>query len=104
MTTQMSPLCQVMSVPVRTLAANEMAARASMNTPTLTAASTAKAAKREAKPAYFPCRLAPMMTGGPEGGASPACAVMTRPWPAAGQGGRAGRRTGGGEDARSSGR
>ena len=33
MITQMSPLFQVMSVPVSTLAANEMAARASMNTP-----------------------------------------------------------------------
>jgi hypothetical protein len=33
MTTQMSPLFQVMSLPVSTLAANEMAARASMNAP-----------------------------------------------------------------------
>ena len=63
MTTQMSPLCQVMSVPVSTLAANEMAARASRNTPRLFPRSTAKAAKREAKPAYFPCRLSRMMTG-----------------------------------------
>ena len=36
MTTQMPPLFQVMSLPVSTLAANEMAARASMNTPRLT--------------------------------------------------------------------
>ena len=68
MTTQVSPLCQVMSVPVSTLAANEMAARASMNTPTLTPTSTAKAAKRDAKPAYLPCRLSRMTAGAPEGG------------------------------------
>ncbi len=42
--------------------------------------------------------------GGPEGGASPARAVMTLPWPAARQAGRAGRCTGGGEAALSSGR
>ena len=72
MITQMSPLCQVMSVPVSTLAANEMAARASRNTPRLTPRSTAKAANRDAKPAYLPCRLSRAMTGAPEGGASPA--------------------------------
>jgi len=49
MTTQMSPLFQVMSVPVSTLAANEMAARVSMSTPALTPTSAAKAAKRDAK-------------------------------------------------------
>ncbi len=36
MTTQMSLLFQEMSLPVGTLAANEMAARVSMNTPALT--------------------------------------------------------------------
>ena len=83
MITQMSPLLQAMSLPVSTLAANEMAARASMNRPRLTPTSTAKATKRDAKPAYFPCRLSRMMTGGPEGVASPAGAVMTLSWPAA---------------------
>jgi len=62
MITQMSPLFQVMSLPVSTIAANEMAARASMNTPRLTPTSTAKAVKRDANPAYFPCRLC-RMTG-----------------------------------------
>ena len=70
--TQMSPLCQVMSLPVSTLAANEMAARASMNTPRLTPTSTAKAIKRDAKPEYFPCRLSRVTIGAPEGVASPA--------------------------------
>jgi pimeloyl-ACP methyl ester carboxylesterase len=77
MTTQTLPLFQAMSLPVSTLAANEMAARASMNTPRLTPTSTAKAVKRDAKPAYLPCRLSRMMTGGPDGGALPARAVMT---------------------------
>ena len=104
MITQMSPLCQLMSVPVSTLAANEMAARASMNTPRLTPTSTAKAVKRDAKPAYLPCRLSRMTAGDPAGGASPARAVMTPPRAAAGQAGRAGRCTGGGEAALSSGR
>jgi hypothetical protein len=44
----MSPLFQAMSRPVKTLAVNEMAARARMNTPRLTPTSTAKAAKRDA--------------------------------------------------------
>ena len=66
MITQMSPLFQVMSLPVSTRAANETAARASMNTPRLTPTSTAKAAKRDAKPAYLPCRLS-RMTAGPGG-------------------------------------
>ena len=91
MTTQMSPLFQAMSVPVSTLAANEMAARASMNTPRLTATSTAKAAKRDAKPAYLPCRLSRMTAGGLEGETSPAGAAITRPWAAAGQARRTGR-------------
>ena len=103
MTTQMSPLFQAMSLPVSTLAANETAARASMNTPRLTPTSTAKAVKRDAKPAYFPCRLS-RMTGGSAGAASPACAVMALPWPAARQAGRTGRCMGGGEAALSSGR
>ena len=63
MITQMSPLFQVMPLPVSTLAANEMAARAIMNTPRLSPMSTAKAVKRDAKPAYLPCRLSRMMTG-----------------------------------------
>ena len=45
MITQVSPLFQVMSLPVSTLAANEMAARASMYTPRVTLPSTAKAVK-----------------------------------------------------------
>ena len=105
--TQMSPLCQVMSLPVSTLAANEMAARMRRNTPRLTATSTAKATKRDAKPEYFPCRLFRATIGGAEGMASPARAVMTLPWPAARQAGRAGRAgqcRGGGEAALSSGR
>src|ERR1700687_3669009 len=99
MITQMSPLFQVMSVPVSTLAAHEMAARASMYTPTLTPTSTAKAVKRDAKPEYFPCRFSWTTAGGPEGGAAPARAVMTPPWAApgqAGQAGQAGRGNGGG--------
>ena len=100
----MSPLCQEMSVPVSTLAANETAARASMNTPRLTPTSTAKAVNRDAKPEYLPCRLSRMTAGGPEGGASPGRAVMALPWAAAGQAGRAGRCRGGGEAALSSGR
>src|SRR5438270_12337075 len=100
----MLPLFQVMSVPVSTLAANEMAARASMNTPTLTAMSAAKAANRDAKPAYFPCRLSRIMTRRPEGGAPPSRAIMAPPWGVAGQADRAGRRRDGGEDALSSGR
>src|SRR5208337_1208460 len=72
MITQRSPLFQVMSLPVSTLAANEMAARASMNTPRLTPTSTAKAVKRDAKPEYLPCRLSRMTAGGPEGVISPA--------------------------------
>ena len=107
MITQMSPLFQVMSLPVSTLAANEMAARASRNTPRLIPTSTAKAVKRDAKPEYFPCRLSRMTAGGPEGGASPARAVMAPPRAAASQAGRAGRAarcTGGGEAALSSGR
>ena len=54
---RMPPLFQVMSVPVSTLTANEMAARVSMNTPALTPTTAAKAAKRDAKLAYLPCRL-----------------------------------------------
>jgi hypothetical protein len=63
MTTQMSPLFQAMSRSVKTLAVNEMAARASMNTPTLIPTSTAKAAKRDAKPAHFPSRVFWMTIG-----------------------------------------
>ena len=37
-----------------------------MNTPMVTATSAAKAANRDAKPAYFPCRLSRMTTGRPE--------------------------------------
>ncbi len=103
MTTQTSPLFHAMSLPVSTLAANVTAARASKNTPRLTPTSTAKAAKRDAKPAYLSCRFS-WMTGGPEGAASPARAVMTLPWPAADQAGRADRCRGGGEAALSSGR
>ena len=102
--TQRSPLFQEMSLPVSTLAANEMAARASMNTPRLTPTSTAKAVKRDAKPEYLPCRLSRMMAGGPEGVASPARSVMALPWPAARAAGRAGRCRGGGAAALSSGR
>ena len=108
--TQMSPLCQVMSLPVSTLAANEMAARASKNTPRVTPTSTAKATKREAKPEYLPCRLFWMTIGAPVGVASPARAVMTLPWLAARQAGgaaraaRAARCKGGGEVAQSTGR
>src|SRR5271165_2160251 len=131
MITQRSPLFQVMSLPVSTLAANEMAARASMNTPRLTPTSTAKAVKRDAKPEYLPCRLSRMTAGGPEGVisparaggpegvaspadsegaggpegvASPARVVMILPGPAARQAGRAGRCRGGGGAALSSGR
>src|SRR5580693_6319627 len=104
MITQMSPLFQVMSLPVSTLAANDMTARASRYTQRLIPTSTAKAAKRDAKPAYLPCRLYRMMTGGPESGASPARVVIAPPWTAAGQAGRAARCTGGGEDGLSSGR
>src|SRR5271157_4259659 len=131
MITQRSPLFQVMSLPVSTLAANEMAARASMNTPRLTPTSTAKAVKRDAKPEYLPCRLSRMTaggpegvisparaggpegvaspadsagSGGPEGVASPARVVMILPGPAARQAGRAGRCRGGGGAALSSGR
>ena len=57
-------------------AAKEMAARASMYTPALIPASAAKAVNREAQPAYLPCRLSRAITGGPEGGASPARAVV----------------------------
>jgi hypothetical protein len=67
MITQMPPLFQVMSLPVSTLAANEMAARVSMNTPALTPTSAAKAAKRDAKPAHLPCRPSRMTAGGPGG-------------------------------------
>ena len=102
MTTKTSPLFQAMSLPVSTLAASEMAARASMNTPRLTPTSTAKEAKRDTKPAHFPCKSS-WTTGGPEDAAPPARAVMTLPWPAARQPGRAGRYMGGGEDALSSG-
>src|SRR5690349_19037797 len=106
----MLPRFQVMSVPVSTLAANPMAARASMNSARVTAMSTAKAANRDAKPAYFPCRLSRMMIGRPEGGAPPVRAVMTFPEAQPGQAGqgdgvvRADRCKDGGEDARSSGR
>src|SRR5208282_2064448 len=103
MITQVPPLCQAMTVPVSTVAENEMAPRASMNTPRLTPMSTAKAVKRDAKPAYFPCRLS-RMTGGPEGGASAAGEVMSLPWPLARRAGQGGRCMGGGEDALSSGR
>ena len=91
MTTQMSPLFQVMSLPVSTLAANEMATRVSMNTPALTPTSAANAAKRDAKPAYLPCRLSRMTAGAPEGRVSPARAVIVPRWATAGQAGRAGR-------------
>ena len=101
MTTQMPPLFQVMSVPVSTRAANEMAARVSMNAPALTPASAAKAAKRDAKPAYLPCRLSRVTAGAPEGGVSPARAVIAPRWATAGQ---AGRCTGGSGGALSSGR
>src|SRR5271157_831865 len=134
MITQRSPLFQVMSLPVSTLAANEMAARASMNTPRLTPTSTAKAVKRDAKPEYLPCRLSRMTAGGPEGVisparaggpegvaspadsggpegaggpegvASPARVVMILPGPAARQAGRAGRYRGGDGAALSRGR
>ena len=59
-------------MPVSTLAANEMAARVSMNTPALTPTSGAKAAKRDAQPVYLACRLSWMTAGAPEGGVSPA--------------------------------
>src|ERR1700733_11995401 len=98
MITQMSPLFQVMSLPVSTLAANEMAAKASMYTPRLAPTSTAKAVKRDAKPEYFPCRLSRMTAGGPEGRAS-ARAVMVPPLAAACQAGRAGRYMAGGQTA-----
>ena len=62
MTTQTSPLFQAISSPVSTLPANEMAARASMNTPRLTPTSTAKEAKRDTKPAHSPCKPS-WMTG-----------------------------------------
>ena len=90
----MSPLCQVMSVPVSTSAAKEMAARASRYTPRLIPTSTAKAVKREAKPAYLPCRLSRAVTGGPAGGAPPARAVMTPPRAAAAPAGRRAGRAG----------
>jgi hypothetical protein len=98
-----SPWIATAAAPVSTLAANETAARASMYTPRLTPTSTAKAVKRDAKPEYLPCRLSRMTAGAPEGGASPARAVMAPPWAAAGQAGRAGRCTGGGAGALSSG-
>ena len=88
MITQMSPLFQVMFLPVSTLAANEMAARVSMNTRALTPTSAAKAVKRDAKPAYLPCRLSRLAAGAPEGGVSPARAVIAPRWAAAGQAGR----------------
>ena len=91
MTTRMPPSFQVMSIPVSTLAANEMAARVSMNTPALTPTPAAKAAKRDAKPAYVPCRLSRMTAGAPEGGVSPARAVIAPRWATAGRAGRAGR-------------
>jgi hypothetical protein len=70
---------------------------------------TAKAVKRDAKPAYFPCRLNRKTAGGAEAGASGAGAspprvVMTLPRPAGRQAARAARCTGGGEAALSSGR
>ena len=85
--TQRSPRFQEMSLPVSTLAANVMAARASMNTPRLTPTSTAKAVKRDAKPEYFPCRLSRTMTGGPEGVLPAAVMIL----PGDRQAGRAGR-------------
>ena len=71
MTTQMSPMFQGMSLPVSTLAANEMAARVSMSTPALTPTSAAKAAKRDAKRAYLPCRLSRMTAGARRAGYRP---------------------------------
>ena len=100
MTTQMSPLFQVMSLPVSTLAPNEMAARVSMNAPALTPTSAAKAAKRDAKPAHLPCRLSRMTAGPRRAGYRPRAVIAPR-WATAGQ---AGRCTGGGGGALSSGR
>ena len=45
------PLLQVTDLPVTTLAANEAAARASVNAPVLTPMSTTQATNREANPA-----------------------------------------------------
>jgi hypothetical protein len=70
MTTQTSPRFHAMSLPVSTLAANVIAARASKNTPRLTPASTAKAVNRDANPAYFPCRPS-WMTGARGAAAKP---------------------------------
>ena len=60
-----------------------------MNTPRLTPTSTAKAVKRDTKPAHFPPGRPSWMTGAPQGAAPPARAVITLPWlqPPVGPGG-----------------
>ena len=65
MITQVSPLFQVMSLPVSTLAANEMAARASMYTPRVTLPSTAKAVKTGRETGVL--SLQALRSGGPGG-------------------------------------
>ena len=104
MITQVSPLFpQVMSLPVSTRAANEMAARASIEHARLTPMSTAKAVNATRNRATF-LQALPDDGRGPGGGGIARERLMTPPRAAAGPASRAGRCTGGGEAALSSGR
>jgi hypothetical protein len=72
------PACR--TAPCRGIAANEIAARTSRNTPTLThvCGEGGEGGKRDAKPVHFLCRLSRMTTGASEGEASPATVIALR--------------------------